>query len=207
MGIDCNDIICKSKRSGNGSVAIVSVSRLVEKKGLEYGIRALHRCISSTNINVKYVIVGDGPLEVELKSLVRDLGLTKVVTFVGSKTRSQVMDILETSDILLAPSVTSPDGDQEGIPVAIMEAMAHGLPVISTWHSGIPELVRHGQSGILVPERDVESLSAALFSLIEDEVRCMSMGRIGRKTVETQFNISDLNDELEKHFISLSSGC
>ena len=88
------------------------------------------------------------------------------------------------SDILLAPSVTSKDGDQEGIPVVLMEAFANGLPVISTYHSGIPELVQDGISGFLVPERDVDALKEKINQLILQSELRSRMGLAGRKYVE-----------------------
>lgn len=104
--------------------------------------------------------------------------------------------MLEGADILLAPSVTGSDGNQEGIPVAIMEAMAVGSLIISTRHSGIPELVQDGVSGFLVPERDVDALAEKLIYLIEHPEIWPEMGQAGRAFVEANYDISKLNDSL-----------
>ena len=92
---------------------------------------------------------------------------------IGWQTQPAVRDLLADSDILVAPSVTAEDGDEEGIPVAIMEAMATGLPVISTWHAGIPELVDDGVSGLLVPERD-SALSGESIDALSEDRRCLA---------------------------------
>jgi len=96
----------------------------------------------------------------------------------------------------LAPSITSQNGDQEGIPTTLMEAMACGLPVLSTFHSGIPELVQDGQSGFLVPERDVEALAEKLEHLLNHQECWSEMGLAGRKFVEANHDINKLNDRL-----------
>ena len=113
------------------------------------------------------------------------------------------MKILSNSDILLAPSITAHDKDQEGIPVVLMETMAMGLPIISTLHSGIPELVQDGISGYLVPERDVDALAEKLNYLIEHPELWSEMGKAGRAFVEENFNIDKLNDRLVEIFQSL----
>jgi colanic acid/amylovoran biosynthesis glycosyltransferase len=103
---------------------------------------------------------------------------------------------MATSHLFVLPSVTASDGDQEGIPVSLMEAQASGLPVLSTRHSGIPELVADGKSGILVPERDADSLTAGLLRLIEHPQDWPRMGRAGRRLVEQSFNLSTLLPDL-----------
>jgi len=110
---------------------------------------------------------------------------------------------------LLAPSVTSKNGDEEGIPVAIMEAMAHGFPVVSTDHAGIPEVVQDGEWGFLVPERDVDALTEKLQSLVGQPALRTIMGCKGRKFVEEHYNIDALNDRLVRLYEGLigRGGC
>jgi colanic acid/amylovoran biosynthesis glycosyltransferase len=110
---------------------------------------------------------------------------------------------MKDSDILLAPSVTAEGGDQEGIPVVLMEALAQGLPVISTYHSGIPELVQDGVSGYLVHERDVNVLSERLEHLIKNQELWAKMGRAGRNYIENYYNIDKLNEQLVEIFQKL----
>lgn len=113
------------------------------------------------------------------------------------------MDLLNSASILLAPSVVSKDGDQEGIPVGLMEAMAVGLPVVSTYHSGIPELVEDNVSGLLIPERDVDALVDKMIYLVEHPEIWAEMGRAGRSVVEDRYNSDHLNDQLVKLYKEL----
>lgn len=204
MGVDCGEIDPSSVRVKDGAIHILSVARLTEKKGIEYGIRALAETVggrfsrsdTESGIDVKYTIVGDGDQKRKLKKLVKDLGLESNVCFAGWKSRREVLNYLGEANLFLAPSVTAENGDQEGIPVAIMEAMARGVPVVSTRHSGIPELVDHGVSGVLVPERDVGALADALQSLMETPSQLPEMGKSSRRIVEEEFNTEKLNDQL-----------
>ncbi|MCS3626924.1 colanic acid/amylovoran biosynthesis glycosyltransferase [Salinibacter ruber] len=204
MGVDCDGIEFSSVAVQGTTIRLLSVARLTEKKGIEYGIRALAQIIGDPltgsggdlDVNVEYTIVGDGELRAQLEQLVTELNLESNVHFTGWKSRSEVLQLLGKAHLFLAPSVTAESGDQEGIPVAIMEAMARGLPVVSTEHSGIPELVDDGTSGFLVPERDAEALARVLQSLIETPGRLPEMGRAGRQIVENEFNTEKLNDRL-----------
>ena len=103
---------------------------------------------------------------------------------------------LKEAHVLVVPSITAADGDQEGIPVVLMEAMAMGLPVVATRHSGIPELVRDGASGYLVPEKDIEALYRKLKSMLEHPDHWTGMGKQGRACVEQHYNVAILNRRL-----------
>lgn len=197
MGIDCDKFtfIPRLLRS-DGQIRLVTVARLVEKKGVEYSIRAVANLIQNEKTTLKYSIIGDGTLRDELQQLIETLGVSHVINMMGWKQQEEVISILNNSDILLAPSVTSRDGDQEGIPVVLMEAMAMGLPIISTYHSGIPELIENGVTGFLVPERDVEALSERLSYLINHPEMWLSLGEAGRAFVEEHYNINRLNNHL-----------
>jgi colanic acid/amylovoran biosynthesis glycosyltransferase len=117
------------------------------------------------------------------------------VEFVGRVVRRQVSDLMRSADVFVHHSVTGSDGDMEGIPTVIMEAMSTGLPVVSTKHSGIPELVDHGRDGFLVSERDVEGYAAALLSFRTADP---AMGKSARKKIEEKFNIAVQNAELKR---------
>jgi colanic acid/amylovoran biosynthesis glycosyltransferase len=189
----------------NGKTKIVTVARLVEKKGLEYGIQAVAKILERRR-NVEYHIAGEGPLRDRLQSLVQRLNAGDHIRLLGWKTQAEVTELLRTSDILLAPSVTTSAGDEEGIPGVVMEAFVQGLPVIGTHHAGIPEVVKDGKSGFLVPERDVEALAAKLERLIEFPELRFAMGQNGRAFVEEHYDVDRLNDRLVKIYQQLLDG-
>jgi len=200
MGVDCSKFKFKPRLyRTDKQVHLISIARLVEKKGLEYAIRAIGK-MAGRGLRVEYQIVGDGPLRQQLEELVQREKLTDVVHILGWRSHGEVVHLLDEAHILLAPSVTSSDGDQEGIPVALMEAMAQGLPVVSTHHSGIPELIEDGVSGFLVPERDIDGLTEKLSYLIEHPQLWPEFGRRGREYVENNYNIEVLNRQLVEIF-------
>ena len=128
--------------------------------------------------------------------MIEERDLNEHVHLLGWKSHEEVIRLLQGAHILVAPSVTAKDGDQEGIPNAIKEAMALGLPVIGTQHSGIPEIVEDGVSGFLVPERDVDVLADRLSFLIDHSEKWAGMGRAGRARVERHYDVKILNDRL-----------
>lgn len=203
MGIDCQKFAFTLRvPHADNSVRIVTIARLVEKKGVEYGIRAVAKLVKLYP-NIRYQIVGDGMLKTQLEALVQELNVASQVQLLGWKQQEEVKEILDTADIFLAPSVTSKQGDKEGIPVVLMEAMAMGLPILSTLHSGIPELVEDGVSGFLVPERDVDALAQKLKYLIEHPRIWGEMGKAGREFVQNYHDIERLNKQLVKVFKQL----
>ena len=179
----------------DGVVRLVSIARLVEKKGLEFAVQAVGK-VSAAGQPVTYDIVGDGDLRGRLESLIRKLKLDGIVNLLGWKTQEEVVEILSRAHLLLAPSITAASGDQEGTPVALMEAMAIGLPVISTHHSGIPEMIRDGVCGYLVPERNTDALADKILELARHPERWAEMGAAGRAIVEKEFDTQKLGDEL-----------
>ena len=203
MGIDCQKFTFIPRNyHPQERVRIVTVARLVEKKGVEYGIRAIST-LKRQGYAVQYSVIGDGKLHNELNQLVIELELADCIQLLGWKQQDELLDIMNSAHILLAPSVTSCLGDQEGIPVALMEALAMGLPVVSTQHSGIPELVDDGVSGYLAPERNAEALAEKLAYLIDHAQHWEKMGRAGRDRVEKDFNIEYLNTNLLNIFSEL----
>ncbi|MEB3827946.1 glycosyltransferase [Phormidium sp. CCY1219] len=195
-GIDCDRFSFQPRQpSETGEIRLVTIGRFTEKKGIEYGIRAAAK-LAKAYPNLRYTIVGDGWMRNRFERLTEQLGLQSQVDLLGWKQQAEIIEILNESHILLAPSVTSKDGDKEGIPGTLMEAMAMGLPVVSTYHSGIPELVENGRSGFLVPERDADSLAEKLEFLIQHPEQWPEMGEAGRKRVQEDYNIAKLNDRL-----------
>jgi colanic acid/amylovoran biosynthesis glycosyltransferase len=194
-----------NKPRTNSQVRLLTIARLVEKKGIEYGIRSVAKVLKQ-HPNIEYKIAGDGHLRGSLQTLIEDLKISDNVKLLGWQVQEQIIRLLQEADILLAPSVASQTGDCEGIPVAIVEALAEGLPVISTLHSGIPEAVHHGESGLLVPEHDANALAEKLEYLLEHPELWPVMGQKGRKHVEEHYDINKLNDRLVEIYQRLLEG-
>jgi len=202
-GIDCGKFRYIERRYHQGeALRILTVGRLTEKKGIAYAIQAVARVIASGQ-NLSYTIVGEGPLRAELQRLVEELGVSDCVHLLGWRTHDEVVGLIETAHVLLAPSVTAADGDEEGIPNSVKEAMATGLPLVSTNHGGIPELVEDGVSGYLVPQRDIEAMADRLRQLIDHPQAWVAMGLAARARVMAEFDTDKLNDELERLYGAL----
>jgi colanic acid/amylovoran biosynthesis glycosyltransferase len=187
-------------------VRLLTVARLVEKKGVEYAIRAIAALRREMELPLRYQVIGEGPLRAHLEQLARELGVEDLVTLYGGGDQRLVARAMREAHLLLAPSVTASDGDMEGIPVALMEAMACGVPVVSTWHSGIPELVADGVSGVLVPEGDVMALAAAIRRLVLHPESWAAMGAAGRERVARGYDASTLNERLVELLSSVARG-
>ena len=125
----------------------------------------------------RYTLIGDGPLLMQMKSLCAELGLNEHVSFLGALPHAEVKRLLASSDAFILPSVTGIDGDMEGVPVVLMEAMAAGLLCLSSMHSGIPELIANGKSGLLSPERDVAGLAANIIWIAANPEGALPMTR------------------------------
>lgn len=174
---------------------IVTTGRLVEKKGIEYAIRAVARQVSKFP-RLTYTIIGEGPLRPSLEALIRELGVESQIQLLGWQNESEIIRILATAHVFIAPSVTAADGNQDAPINVLKEAMAMGLPVISTYHGGIPELVEDGVSGFLVPERNTDALADKLEVLLTHPEYWSEMGRAGRTFVEQHYDLNRLNDKL-----------
>jgi colanic acid/amylovoran biosynthesis glycosyltransferase len=195
LGVNPKKFTFKERKPSSGKpVRILTVARLTEKKGLEYSIKAFAKVAKSNN--VEYSIVGDGILRNKIESLIANLKIEDKVKMLGWKKVEEIRNIFDYSDIFILSSVTARDGDAEGTPTVLLEAMSSGLPVISTYHTGIPEQVQDGKSGFLVPERDVDSLAEKIQYLIEHPELWPEMGKAGRKFVEENYDIEKLNDRL-----------
>ncbi len=171
------------------------VGRLTEKKGVAYALDAFAE-VRRRHADAQLHIVGDGELRAELEARAAGLELGTSVRFLGLLSPADVAASMTAADLLVAPSVTAANGDQEGIPTVLKEAMAQGMPVLSTRHSGIPELVHDGESGVLVGERDAAALARAWSTLLDDPGRWPAMGHAGRAMVEREFDAELLGDRL-----------
>jgi len=195
-GIDVSKFTFAEKHlEEGGNINLLTVARLTEKKGIEYSLQAVARLMPRYP-KIFYQIAGDGPLRPELEALACQLGLEKVVTFLGSVEHDEVKSLMMASHIFILSSVTAKDGDEEGLANVLKEALASGMPVVATTHSGFPEVVTDGVSGFLVPERDVDALADRLDHLIQHPELWLEMARAGRESVEEHFDITKLNQGL-----------
>ena len=177
------------KRPSDACVTVGAVSHLSREKGLSYLVEA-SALIPDVKRRVRFFIVGDGACRNALQNLVRDKGLEHCFHFTGFQTVTY--DLLKSFDIFVQPSLS------EGLGSAIMEAMACSLPVIGSRVGGIPELIRDGENGLLVPPADAEKLSKAIQQLLDNPEVCRDMGLKGRKMVEEEFTLERKILETEK---------
>ena len=199
MGVDLDDLKPAVQQGHQGLLRLCSIGRFVEKKGHFHSIRAVAKLKAMRpDLKVSLLFVGDGPLRSQAEALVQALGLSDSVDFRGGLQHASALELLAESDAFILPSVTAADGDMEGVPVSLMEAMALQKPVISTWHSGIPELVEHEKNGLLVPEHDVDALAGAIVLLADNPSLRVRFGLSGRSKVEQSFNARRLGKRLRE---------
>jgi colanic acid/amylovoran biosynthesis glycosyltransferase len=166
---------------------IVCIASLQESKGHRYLIEACHR-LAQRGVAFRCRLIGEGPLRQEIESQIESLGLRESVQVLGGLPRKEVMDVIGSSDVAALTCVQISSGRRDGIPVALMEAMAAGLPVVATGISGIPELVEDGVTGSLVPPGDVEAIARALDRLARDREFRSRIGAAARERVRRDFN-------------------
>jgi glycosyltransferase involved in cell wall biosynthesis len=171
-----------------GSRTLAAIGRFVDKKSPVSVIMAF-RTVHQQHPDARLEWAGDGPLMPAARELVGALGLSEAILFRGRIDPAEQARILGRSAMLIQHSVTAENGDQEGIPVVIMEAMLAGLPVVSTVHSGIPEVVEHGASGLLVAEHDIMGMGAAITTLLEDPAKAEAMGQHGRDFILANYTL------------------
>ncbi len=189
-------------RSGEGEWRFAQAGRLIEKKGLPVTLRAFANFLRQYP-NATLTITGEGPLLAQLQDLARELKIDQRVAFTGFISQEQLRDIYYASHIFLHPSQTGLDGNQEGIPNAMLEAMASGLPVFATEHGGIPEAIENGVSGVLVPEHDHEELARALLSAAQDRGFLLRIARNGAEVVRENFDLRVQAQRLEDIYFKL----
>ena len=185
-GIDTGKFRTVSRQPQPGRM--LCVARLEPKKGLDVAIEA---CVKLRDLKVKFLlqIIGDGPEKTHLERQVHRLGLQDYVVLLGPKANDKLVPFFRKACVFLMPCVKTQDGDMDGIPVAMMEAMACQVPVVSTTISGIPELVEDGVTGRLVQEREVDALTEVLKELLGDMDEIGRLGKAAREHVLKGFSV------------------
>ena len=170
---------------------LLTVGRLVEKKGIAYAIEAA-ALLKARGHALSYRIIGEGNLRADLQAKIAASGLSDSVTLEGSRAHGHIAQALHEADLFLAPSVVAANGDADAAINTIKEAMLVGVPVVATCHGGIPELVCSGETGLLVPERDAAALAQAVERMIAESDRWAPMARAARLSVETRFGMPQI---------------
>jgi glycosyltransferase involved in cell wall biosynthesis len=181
---------------------ILSVGRLVEKKGFTDLVLACHR-LKQEGRRFSCIIYGEGPDRSKLQAMVEQLDLSDRISLPGARSRREILSAyLQAHVFALTPFVLE-NGDRDGIPNVLIEAMASGLPAVTTTVGGIPELVRHDVNGLLATPRDVAGIAAHLAALLDDHERLERLSRSARQTVERYFNAQTAGNQLAELFEGL----
>jgi colanic acid/amylovoran biosynthesis glycosyltransferase len=186
--------------AGDRPYRVLSSGRLVEKKGFAYLIEAC-RILADRGEQFECVIGGSGELEAELRAQVARLNLDKFVTVTGKALQQErIIEFMHSGDVYVLPCVWAADNDVDGLPQMLMEAMACGLPAISTRLVGIPDLIRDGQTGLLVEADDAVGLADAIARLMHDRELSRHLAIAGREWVDQKFNLRDCLNPLIERF-------
>jgi colanic acid/amylovoran biosynthesis glycosyltransferase len=197
-GIPLDEIVFSQRRAPvDGTWHCVQACRLIAKKGLATSLRTF-ATFNATFPRATFTIAGEGPQLDELRALAAQLGIAERVTFRGFLSQERLRTLYAESHLFLHPSELAVDGDQEGVPNSMLEAMASGLPVLATTHGGIPEAVEHGVSGLLVAEGDHAALAEQMLALAGDPVRYAAMSEAAALRVKAGFDLAVQTRELER---------
>jgi colanic acid/amylovoran biosynthesis glycosyltransferase len=201
IGIDQRLFECTPNLTRRRSVLFVG--RLVEKKGCSYLLEAMAE-VQKRHCDLELVVVGAGPLAASLAGQAKKLSLS--CRFMGDQTQEVIRQLFQSAKVFCVPSVAATNGDSEGLGMVFAEAQAMGVPVVSFQHGGVPEVVRHGETGLLAPERDVATLAKYIEQLVEDEALWNRYSQAGVAWIKRQFDLEKQTRELEAIYETLS-GC
>ncbi|MFT3942628.1 MAG: glycosyltransferase [Ancrocorticia sp.] len=166
---------------------LLGVGRLVEKKGFELLIEAARR-LREQGTEFRVDIVGDGPLRDSLQNLVNESGLDGVVQLLGPRTQEEVRALLQQADLFVAPFVVGSDGNADGLPTVLLEAMATGIPCVAGDVTAVGEVIRNGETGWLVPSGDVDALLASIAEAVDPATDVDAMARAARALIESEYD-------------------
>jgi colanic acid/amylovoran biosynthesis glycosyltransferase len=201
--IDCSRFAFRQKAfPKDGVIKIISAGRFIEKKGFEYAIRAVEKLVRKYP-KLEYTIIGNGILKESYIELIKRLKVEKNIKIQNWYSHEEYIKILSGADIFVLSSVTAQNNDQEGIPNVLKEAMAIGLVVVATNHSGNSELIKNKEYGFLVPERSKNVIYRAIDYIISNPGLLLPMQIAARKKIEAKFNKEKENDRLEKILLYL----
>jgi len=179
---------------------ILSVGRLVEKKGFKDLLQAL-LIVKSKGERFQCAIYGDGPLCQQMQGWIEENGLAGDVRLMGDRTQQELISIYQNATLFVLTPIQTDDGDRDGIPNVLVEAMAVGLPVITTAVSGIPELVEHNLNGLLYQPHDVDGISSGIIELLRNAEKRRQLGSAASKKVTEQFDLAQAANHLKALFV------
>lgn len=204
MGINTEQFKCRElDKPISKPLKIISIARFIEKKGLVDALDAMAE-LKKRGVAFEYQIVGDGDLKPQIVQQIAQLQLSNSVKLLGFQPQEKIAQLLKAADAFLLPSVVAENGDMEGIPVALMEAMAMGLITISTYHSGIPELITHNESGLLAQEHSPLELADSIERLVSGQIDIKKMRATAKEKVEQHFEQSKLYAQLQDILVTLN---
>ncbi len=181
--------------STNPVPRVLFTGRLIERKGVEFLIRAIPHILAHRQVNV--ISTGDGDQRKRLESLVVDLGLSNVVQFLGFVSRDQLAAEYAACDVWVNPAIVDSRGDTEGLGVGAIEAYTYGKPIVASNVGGIPDAVIHGETGLLIEEKNEVALSEAILEVINNPARASQLGLQGRAFARRQFSWDRITGQLE----------
>ena len=187
MGVDTQRFCATPQPAENSEQTVLFVGRLAEKKGVEYLIRAFPHVLAR-HPDARLAVVGDGPCRRELETLSSQLGLSDRVRFAGAQPPAELPRFYGGSRLFVGPSVVTRGGDTESFGLVFVEAMAADCPVVGTTVGGIPDVVIHGRTGLLVEPRSPAALAAAINGLLDSPAEAEKMGALGRRWARRKFD-------------------
>jgi colanic acid/amylovoran biosynthesis glycosyltransferase len=196
--VDLASFPWRSERArGDGPVRLITVGRLVEKKGISDALAAVAMLRRAGRDDIRYRVIGEGPERPRLEALARELGIADIVEMPGALPSTQVAAELAAADIFLGPSITDSSGARDATIGTIKEAALVGLPVVATRHGGIPELIEDGVTGLLVAEKDPRALSEAVARLLDAPEVWPELTRRARAAAERAYGIPSVAGRID----------
>ncbi len=195
IGVDVG-LVAEATRDRFPNGRVLFVGRLAEKKGVDDLLRAVAKLDGTADQIQGLDVVGDGPMRSELEGLARSLGVDELVRFHGAKRRAEVLEFYRHAEVVVVPSKTASDGDRDGTPVVVMEAIAAGVPIVATAVGGIAELLRDQRTAWVVGEADVAALAASLSAAVRDRQTAQRFASEARATIADRIDVGKVAERL-----------
>ncbi|MGH7435744.1 MAG: glycosyltransferase family 4 protein [Polyangiaceae bacterium] len=180
---------------GSGEATLLFCGRLIQRKGIDYLLRALPAILAVRS--VRLLITGEGDRKEEWQRLASSLGLADRVQFLGFVSTERLAELYRTCDVYVHPAIYDDAHDTEGLGVSLIEALFNGAPVVASDVGGIVDVIKHDQTGLLVPEKDAAALAKAVLQVLGDRSLAVRLGEGGRRFAETHFDWERITDETE----------